>query len=772
MLDRKVFEVGHKGRRCWNEEGRGLSRKEGGLGPGSSGGAWASVGQLPMALFFIVLCFVLFATVFVGRGVARAAVGDNTVGMNTHIPAEPVSDLVVDMGVPWIRVDNNWFNHTDPCSGSMSFFSALDTRVQYALSQGLCVYMTLAYTPACASLGDSDGKNSNDVPDPALYGSYVRQSVAHYRAMGVRHFGLWNEANLEGFFEGSAADYVDNILVPGFAAVENGCADAGYGDCLVLGPDLAHVGEYDVFLEDTLNAMTTAGLVFDIFTHHIYQDFDTQVWEGDSFINALEDRRYSFTRRSLMDVLTDTGYAQNGVPSFEVWITETGHHCDPPIDAGEMDYQEYHYQETMDAQLARDWWTNTFFYEILDSGDELDGFGITRDQGGGSFLLKPAYTYLQGKVATTPSLGIGGCEVECSDGVDNDGDGATDLQDPGCSGLDDDDESDDPEVKEAVAEYNDAVTVDGDLSEWESAEFVELSCAEDYISLGSGCTGEDDLSARFAFQWHEGALYLAVEVTDENARNENDAELLWAGDSVQAAFDMGENGGEGYDDTDDYEYGWALTSTGEASQRWHAPAAADPPGETFSVSRSGVTTIYEVRLDPGDLGQSAWVQGLSFAFSLVCNDDDGQGREGFVQWTGGIAQTKSPSLFGTVTLQGGSPAGDGGVSADGGGTGQDGGGQPGVDAASRDGGPGADGGASHASGSSNGGCGCRLDGRGRSRAGGALGGSGRFLFFLSILVPFASLGGRRRWRLGRREEGALPCQRRRLETEQKQEPEE
>jgi hypothetical protein len=336
--------------------------------------------------------------------VARPALADvNQIGINTHIPAADVVQLADETGAHWIRVDNNWLHQTAPCSDNIGWFTPLDNSVTEAKARGLDVYMTLAYTPQCASLADSDGSPNNDVPNPTLYANYVRQAVAHYRGMGVTHFGLWNEANLDGFFEGSAAQYVSNIVVPGAPAVTAGCADAGFSDCKVLGPDLAHVGDYDVFLEDTLNAMNTAGVDFDIFAHHIYQSHTTSPLSGDSFINALEMRRFSFTRRSLMDVLTDTGNATAGVPSYEIWITETGYRAQPAIDPGEMTTQESYYMSTIDVQLARPWYTNTIFYEIVDSGDEIDGFGITRRNGGG-FMLKDAYLALQNRIATDPGF--------------------------------------------------------------------------------------------------------------------------------------------------------------------------------------------------------------------------------------------------------------------------------------------------------------------------------------------------------------------------------
>jgi len=109
---------------------------------------------------------------------AAADVGDNAIGVNTHIPADPVVDLVVGLDAHWVRVDNNWRDQTDPC-GTIGFFAPLDNFVTYAIANGLKVYMTLAYAPPCGSIGDGDGMPNNDVPNAARYGAYARQAVAH-----------------------------------------------------------------------------------------------------------------------------------------------------------------------------------------------------------------------------------------------------------------------------------------------------------------------------------------------------------------------------------------------------------------------------------------------------------------------------------------------------------------------------------------------------------------------------------------------------------------
>jgi hypothetical protein len=628
-------------------------------------------------------------------GNARAAPAQNGIGVAAHIPDGAVLDLVAELGSVWVRLDNNWLQQEDPCSESVRFFDPLDDTVRGARDRGLCVFMTLAYTPPCASTGGTDGTSLNDVPDRARWASFVRQAVAHYRALGVRHFGLWNEANVRGFFEGTAAQYAQEVVLPGIPAVRAGCTQAGENDCLVLGPDLAHVGDYDVFLEAVLDTLRSAGASFDILTHHIYQSFDTQIWEGDSFVNALDQRRFPLTRRSLLDVLRDTGLAPGGVPAVEVWITETGYRARPPTDPGEMEDQRRHVMGALDQQLSRSWYTNTFFYEIVDSGDEIDGFGIARREGGG-FFRKPGFAALRDRMAATPELSTLRCEIprpQCSDGLDNDGDGRMDLADPGCAIAGDGDESDDPPRRRYDAPRSAPPAIDGSLADWRGADFVTLEAPSDWVGLGSGPPGAGDITARFAVRWDTAALYLAVAVGDDVHRNDHGEEELWRGDSLQVALDMGRNGGAAYDDTDDFEMGFALSRAGLTSHRWHSPAGAPAFTSDFAIVRSGSETFYEIRLPAESLGQRAFSEVLAIGFSLVVNEDDGAGRDGFLEWTPGIGTSKRPALFGELRLVAGPDGGgaphDGGVPPDAGVPGPDAG-APGPDAGTgrRDGGPG------------------------------------------------------------------------------------
>ena len=333
---------------------------------------------------------------------AVAQAGLNSVGVNTHIPLPKTLNVVKELGAQWVRMDNNWHHHRYACSNAIAFQPALDTAVKHAMQNGLYVYMTLSYTAPCGSLGGRDSRGFNDVPHAHLFANYVRQAVRHYRALGVRHFGLWNEPNGSGFFGGTADQFVENVLAPGFMAIRQGCRQAGRNDCLVLGPELSHTGDYHKFLEHILRRMRSLSLMFDIFTHHIYGAVTTSIYARDSFVNKLDDQRFSYTRPSFIDVLNKVGLAPNRIPVRKVWITETGYRTRPATHPNEMRKQADRIQEILNVQVARDWYANTFFYEIVDPVHPAAGYGITKWNRDGSFFLKDAYLDLQDRLATDP----------------------------------------------------------------------------------------------------------------------------------------------------------------------------------------------------------------------------------------------------------------------------------------------------------------------------------------------------------------------------------
>jgi hypothetical protein len=207
---------------------------------------------------------------------------------------------------------------------------------------------------------------------------------------------------------------------------------------------------------------------------------------------------------------------------------------------------------------------------------------------------------------------------------------------------------------------DDDIEIDGALDDWSNQGWITLEAPAHYRQ-DSDASGADaaDLSMRFAARWSANDLYLAFEVTDDvHATSPGNNDQLWRGDSVQAGFDVGLNGGGSYDTTDDFEYGWALAGNGQPREfRWVQGSGAPGPATEFEVVRSGNATIYEVRMPPSNLGLATLEMGRRIGFSAIANDDDADIdigdaiRDGWLEWTPGIAVGKLPGMFGVIELR-------------------------------------------------------------------------------------------------------------------------
>ena len=76
------------------------------------------------------------------------------------------------------------------------------------------------------------------------------------------------------------------------------------------------------------------------------------------------------------------------------------------------------------------------------------------------------------------------------------------------------------------------------------------------------------------------------------------------------------------------------------------------------MDRDGSTTSYELRLPGFEVPPLRLAHGARLGFSLLVNDDDGAGRDGWLEWTPGIGHAKVPGAFGRLVL-GARPPGEG-----------------------------------------------------------------------------------------------------------------
>jgi hypothetical protein len=385
---------------------------------------------------------------------AAIAIAAASLGLNVHQSSTVGPNATKGASLGWVRIDANWLD-AEQSQGQFDF-TLFDAVVNAAQAKGLKVLAVLAYTPAWASTGDTLGDGStNDIPKAGTYASYVTAAVNHLKDR-VTDYELWNEPNLQQFFEGAPQDYIDDVLVPGADALHAACPT-----CRVVAPALATVGtNYATWLDAVLSAAQTK---IDVISGHDYAQFpqDTAGAGGasDSFYNKLESHRI---------VKIGTSVAYEGPLSFKevmdahgakqpFWITETGTAA-AYGDLSQEDAQTLYYRRVLESMLTRPWWTSTIFYEAFDEppAPYHDGVCVDDPDAGLGYDEKPVMALLR-KAAQNQPL-FGGTGTDCTDGLDNDGDGLIDSADPDCATLGNEGL---PPVDGGVAEAGDVETTDG-----------------------------------------------------------------------------------------------------------------------------------------------------------------------------------------------------------------------------------------------------------------------------------------------------------------------
>lgn len=370
---------------------------------------------------------------------AAPAAAQIPLGTNVHQSLDVGHDAAKAAGLGWVRIDLNWFQ-CEPAQGAYDF-ALLDGVVDAAKARGLSVLAVVGYGPAWASAGDPAGDGSiNDVPIEGAYAAFVTAVVDHFQDR-VTHYELWNEPNLEDFFEGTPGDYTERVLVPGAKAVHAACPT-----CKVVAPGLASIGEeYDLWLDASLAAAKDD---IDIVSGHIYAGFPIDGpgsgTSSDSFFNKLESHRILETGGTVVfeGPLSFREVMQNHGVTKPFWLTETGREATLG-DAEEEAAQALYYRRTLEAMLVRPWWEATLFYEGFDeplSSPYQWGLVVHDDAAPDGYHPKQVVGFLNTAIATVP--GLGGSGVECNDGLDDDADGLADYpEDPDCTSLLDPDES-------------------------------------------------------------------------------------------------------------------------------------------------------------------------------------------------------------------------------------------------------------------------------------------------------------------------------------------
>lgn len=185
---------------------------------------------------------------------------------------------------------------------------------------------------------------------------------------------------------------------------------------------------------------------------------------------------------------------------------------------------------------------------------------------------------------------------------------------------------------------------------------IEIASEDHYSSVGGSWGGPTDLSAISNVQWDDEKLYVTVNVQDNIHHQTWVNGDIWQGDSLQLGIDLSRKDGSASKNVN--ELGFALNSEGTVTKwRWRAPtgvAAGVLPDVQATITRDedSKQTKYELVIPFSAL------HGNNFTFApedvigltLLVNENDGEGRTGFIEYNQGIGTSKDATTFGDLHL--------------------------------------------------------------------------------------------------------------------------
>lgn len=174
--------------------------------------------------------------------------------------------------------------------------------------------------------------------------------------------------------------------------------------------------------------------------------------------------------------------------------------------------------------------------------------------------------------------------------------------------------------------------------------------------------GKNDISGFAIIQWDEENVYLCAEATDDVHCNISEAGSNWNGDNLQFGMFYGTEGftAIGQASTKFNEISIALNSnTGEVSVWRYLTQHSDKKIGKVENAECMIKrddnfqkTVYELKIPWSELladGEQP-KEGEKVGFSFVFNETDAGLREGWIEYAGGIAETKNAQLFTYMTL--------------------------------------------------------------------------------------------------------------------------
>jgi hypothetical protein len=158
-----------------------------------------------------------------------------------------------------------------------------------------------------------------------------------------------------------------------------------------------------------------------------------------------------------------------------------------------------------------------------------------------------------------------------------------------------------------------------------------------------GWNGDADCSATAHIGYDADNFYFEATVTDD-AHSASEGSGAWRGDSVQVAFAA--NGDYGPEYTFAHLEDDVVVHKSRSNQETAGAAAV-----SLETTRGNSETTYRAAIPWNAIQESDAPRTGHLPFAFIVNDNDGDGREGWIQWTGAIGDNKKPDNLATVGVE-------------------------------------------------------------------------------------------------------------------------
>jgi hypothetical protein len=295
-------------------------------------------------------------------------------------------DALASTHTTWVRFDINWAQIQGGGPSSYAW-TAIDRVARGIVARGMKPLGVIAYTPSWARPA---GTTARHPPDPAQYATFARTAAAHYSALGVHAYEVWNEPNITNFWETPDVAAYTKLLEAAYPAIK--AADPS-ATVLTGGTSPAASNGTNISPVDFLKGIYANGGKgsFDAVAHHPY------CWPalpGDAKDWSAWYQMYG-TATSLRSLMV-----ANGDGAKKIWGTEFGAPTDGPAGSyvSEAD-QAAALRAAWRLWGSYDWAGPLMWYAGRDLGTSTttreNFFGLLRND----WSAKPAFTDLQALAA-------------------------------------------------------------------------------------------------------------------------------------------------------------------------------------------------------------------------------------------------------------------------------------------------------------------------------------------------------------------------------------